>query len=84
MEILIDKHENDRLDMSPDKLRVEKDKDHMERKSCTKDKIYLGKVRATDLPSNKDLMMPRPASIKEEIEIQTVMSTYMETLESFM
>ena len=41
-------------------------------------------MRAMDLPRNKDLMMPGPVGLKDEIEIQNVMGSYMESLESYM
>ena len=72
--------ENDRTGMTPDEIRKEKDKEYLERKACKKDCINLAKLRATDIPNCKDIMMPNPAPLKDEIDIQSYMDSYFETL----
>ena len=79
----LDRENGDGERMSPDELRKEKDEEFLERKACTKERIDLTKVRATELPSNKDIFTPGPASLKEEICIQQRMISYMETVSNY-
>ena len=50
--------------------RFRESKEFFERKAFTKECVNLAKLRATDIPNFKDIMMPNPAPIKDEIEIQ--------------
>ena len=55
--------------MTPDEIRKVKDDKYRQRQACTKDTINLGKIRTIDLASNNDIMMPEPASLREELVI---------------
>ena len=79
-----DRTEYDRRDMNPDELRLEKDKEYLERRPFTRIKVDMTKCRATDLPSCKYLIMPGPAEIRDEIQIQSEMQTYIDTLNSYL
>ena len=69
--------------MSPDQLRNQKDKEYLARKACTSEIIDLGKIRATDLPSNKEIHMPGPANLKEEMEIQRKKQIYLDVVRNY-
>ena len=72
---LLDRKERENNDerLTPDELRAQKDLEHIEKKACKNDVIKLAKFRTTDLPSNKDIILPEPASFREELVIQNKM-----------
>ena len=65
-------------------MRKERDRDYLERRPCTKIRVDMTKVRATELPSCKDMMMPGPAKIRDELVIQTEIQSYMDTLDEYL
>ena len=44
----------------------------------------MSKIRATKLPGSKDMKMPEPVQVREEIKIQVRSQSYMEALSNFM
>ena len=58
--------------------------ENKERQACTAKNINLSKVIAMDLSGNKDIIMPSPAKIKDELIIQTRMQDYMDTVHQYM
>ena len=80
---LRDKDDTSRID-NPSDLRKERDREYLERRPCTKIRVDMTKVRATDLPACKDMMMPGPAKIRDELVIQTEIQSYMDTLDEYL
>ena len=50
---------------------------------CNSERVNLYNLRATDLPSNKDLQMPGPAPIANELEIQSCHETHINTVRKY-
>ena len=69
--------------ISNDRLRKEKDREYRERKLGFNGKIDMSTIRATDIPTNKDLYMPGPAKLRKEIEIQTTRLDRLETVDKY-
>ena len=44
----------------------------------------MTKVRATELPSCKDMRMPGPAKIRDKLVIQTEIQSYMDILDEYL
>ena len=81
---LRDKDDNTRIVNNPSDLRKERDRDYLERRPCTKVRVDMTKVRATELPSCKDMIMPGLAGIRDKIVIQTEIQSYMDTLDEYL
>ena len=67
-------------DLSSEDLRKLKDKENMERKQCFKARIDLARTSSTDLPGSKDIVMPGPVEMGEEVNIQIRSQLCMDTL----
>ena len=76
--------ENEGERLTPDELRRQKDEEHRRRRPFTAEVIDLAKVRCTDLPGNKDIMMPAPASLREELKIQGRMQEYLDVVNQYL
>ena len=72
--------ENEDERLTPDELRAQKDQEHIERQACRSDVINLAKIQTTDLPCNKDIILPEPASLRDELLIQNKMQEHLDTL----
>ena len=64
--------------------RRQKDEEHRRRKPFTAEVIDLAKVRCTDLLGKKDIMMPAPASLREELKIQGRMQEYLDVVNRYL
>ena len=51
---------------------------------CDGKRIDFTNVRATDLPHNKDIQMPGPVEINQEIRIQSQRENHMKTVRNYM
>ena len=54
----------DEKDETPAEIREKRDKENREKAIFNGHRISLHNIRATDLPHNKDVMMPGPAEIR--------------------
>ena len=70
--------------LTPEEQRRERDREFLERKPCNKDRINLSKLRATDIPSCKDMIMPGPVNMRDELKIQERSQRYMDTVRDYM
>ena len=64
-------------DESPEEIRIKRDRENREREISNGSRISLHYIRATDLPHNKDVIMPGPAEIRQEIKIQKQISDHI-------
>ena len=71
-------------DSTPDQMRDERDRENRERLICTEERIDFSKIRATDLTQNKDIIMPGPVEIAEEVKIQTQKECHMSVIRNYM
>ena len=70
-------------ELSPDELRDLRDEQNKIRVVCNSERVNMTNLRATDLPHNKDVNMPGPAPISEEIQIQAVREWYVNTVRKY-
>ena len=56
----------------------------LERNPCRKDRVNLSLMRSTDLPDCKDIKMPGPTGIREEIQIQLRTQAYLDAVDEYL
>ena len=66
--------------MTPEELRVVKNREYLDRKACRKDRIDMTKIRATELPGSKDMKMPGPVTMREELKIQLRSQSHLDAV----
>ena len=62
----------------PDEIREERHQSNMDRRLYDGERISYYRIRANDLPNNKDLMVPGPVNIKREMDIQNKRSVHQD------
>jgi hypothetical protein len=60
-----------------------KDKEKVDRQVCDGNKIDFSNVRATDLPHNKVIYMPKPCSLRDEIKIENQRMEVIEEIKKY-
>ena len=69
---------------TPEELRNERDKENRERVICNQERVDFTKARATDFNQNKDIVMPGPVDIREEVKIQAQKDIHMDVVREYM
>ena len=61
-----------------------RDIENRERLICNGERMDFTKARATDFSQNKDIIMPGPVSISDEVRIQSQKDNHMDVIKDYM
>ena len=71
-------------DMTCQQMRDERDRANTERMIYDERRIKFANLRATDFSSNKDIIMPGPVKIRDELIIQQKKEKHIDTVKEYM
>ena len=74
----------DDRNLTPEQMRDVRDRENRDRVICNSERVNFANIRATDLSHNKDIIMPGPVEIREEVKIQTQKENHMRVIREYM
>ena len=75
---------NGEEDDTVEEMKKKRETENKNRMIYDGSKVNLHNIRATDLPNNKDIIMPDPVNIKKELEIQSQGEAHVDVIKEYL